>query len=621
MFQKKVSGYRKGGGIAYLAGGGSPEINSPGEKIRVRPPTARNPIPINRSPVVNPLDETRKRIKGLGNQFKGLNLTDKFKKGIGSVKDFGKKALPMGAKGLARAAGIGGVLYNVAPVPSFRLGESNPIRSLDIDPSSGSLFRGRGNNFIRGLDDLGKFDLRIEELEALGDKKNQRQLNELSNLKRLKNQKQQGGMFSGGIDKQLTSLIGGDRKAYDNTIDIAIDQLTSGSAATISGAQLGQINTAKGVADILNKNRDQLLELLQSGSNEEAQQLLSQIGGGGDQLKSLVKMLDVEAYEKLFPGEVEKEVAVVDLEQEAEDKAAADLRSEELDLAVNNQKAAKILAENRAIAGNTLDPKIEEKALMAAAYGGGPDATGFDYFKNADITRLAEEEKADKVALERAKVMGTGYNNKPTSRKLQSGLEFFVYSPLNPNSGISEQITDQEFNRVSGNIRRGLEKHNEITDYFDGLESLVENNNLTSGLSFVKEFGSRAINAISGSDTSTPLGQYQAISKAIQAYFATEILQESGRTISDGDRKRVEQLFANIDLSDIGKAPSVMREALSRAKNIIDQSEQTLLKEYEMMGMYNPQAYQRLNKQLTDESLSEEEQGEREALLKKYGIS
>jgi len=617
MFQKKVSGYRKGGGIAYLAGGGSPEINSPGEKIRVRPPTARNPIPINRSPVVNPLDETRKRIKGLGNQFKGLNLTDKFKKGIGSVKDFGKKALPMGAKGLARAAGIGGVLYNVAPVPSFRLGESNPIRSLDIDPSSGSLFRGRGNNFIRGLDDLGKFDLRIEELEALGDKKNQRQLNELSNLKRLKNQKQQGGMFSGGIDKQLTSLIGGDRKAYDNTIDIAIDQLTSGSAATISGAELGQINTAKGVADILNKNRDQLLELLQSGSNEEAQQLLSQIGGGGDQLKSLVKMLDVEAYEKLFPGEVEKEVAVVDPEQEAEDKALAVLKEEDLKLAQNNQKAAEILAENRAIAGNTLDPKIEEKALMAAAYGGGPNATGFDYFKNADITRLAEEEKADKVALERAKVMGSGFSDKPRVFEIGSGINIAIYDPTSSGAqqGRSPFITDTDYLQASSQFEAAIKNSTDISDRIDQLEKMLAEEDLTSAFSFLSSLGSRAANALNISADSSEKQKYNAIAKAVQAYFTKDFLQESGRTISNIDRELVNAIFPTIGNYQFGVSEGTLLDQIQKAREQINQKQDTFGRRLDDLGRYNP----KMAAKYTKENLSGAQKERLKELTAKQG--
>lgn len=629
MFQKKVPGYRNGGGIAYLANGGRPNIPVSGERIRIKPSTVKPPsgpsIPTNRSLIVNPVDETLKKLdrQRFGDQFKGLNFKDKFKKGIGSIKDFTKKAAMPTVKTLGRGLGLGTLLYNVAPVPSFRLGESNPIRNLDIDPSAGAIFRGRGNNLIGGPGAIGSYDAlreidrEIQEIESLGDNITPTDIRRLEQLRKNKD------MATSIVERPLVDFVAGkDRSVLDNTIDTIVSQLTSGTAARLSGAKLGEINTAKGVADILDKNRDQLVELMQEPGNAGLAKELAPKFSTPEGLKEIAKMLDIEAYEKIFPAEVVKEVKeeIIDPDEKAKQDAIQSEKQKDLDLALKNQKASRILAENRAIAGNTLDPKIEEKALLAAAYGGGPDATAFDYVKNADLARIAEEEKADKFALERAKATGTGYNKKPTSRKLQSGLEFFVYSPSNPNLGLSEKITDQEFNRVSGNIRRGLEKHNEITDYFDDLESLVENNNLTSGVSYLKEFGSRALNAISGADTSTPLGQYQAISKAIQAYFATEILQESGRTISDGDRKRVEQLFANIDLSDIGKAPSVMREALARAKNIIDQSEQTLLKEYEMMGMYNPIAYQKLNKELTDESLSEEEQSEREALLKKYGI-
>ena len=84
MFQKKVPGYRNGGGIAYLANGGRPNIPVSGERIRIKPSTVKPPsgpsIPTNRSLIVNPVDETLKKLdrQRFGDQFKGLNFKDKF---------------------------------------------------------------------------------------------------------------------------------------------------------------------------------------------------------------------------------------------------------------------------------------------------------------------------------------------------------------------------------------------------------------------------------------------------------------------------------------------------------------------------------------------------------------
>ncbi len=591
MFQKKVPGYRKGGGIMRLATGGV---------IGEFPPKVAESISKN---------------KFLKNKGPSLPFQDKITKVLkGPVGKFGK--------GLGIIGGIGSLAYNLSP--SFRGtlgfgGENNPIRNLDVDPSAASLFRGRGDNFIRSLDDLGRFDLKIEELEALGDRKTQSQLNELNRLKRLKNQKQQGGMFGGGIDKQLTSLIGGDRKAYDNTIDIAIDQLTSGSAANMSGAQLGEINTAKGVADILNKNRDQLLELLQSGSNEEAQQLLSQIGGGGDQLKSLVKMLDIEAYEKLFPGEVKEEAVkkVVDPEQEAKDQALADLKAEDLKLAQDNQKAARILAENRAIAGNTLNPKVEEKALMAAAYGGGPNATAFDYIKNADLARIAEEEKADKAALERAKVMGSGFSDKPRVFEIGDGINIAIYDPTpsGVQQGRSPFITDIDYIQASSQFESAIKNSTDISNRIDELERLLEEEDLTSAFSFVGSLGSRAANLLNVSADATPQQKYNAIAKAVQAYFTKDFLQESGRTISNIDRELVNSIFPTIGTGEAGLTEVELLGKLKDAREQISQKQNTFGRRLNDLGKYNP----KMAAKYTQSNLSAIEEKRLKELREKQG--
>ena len=592
MFQKKVPGYRKGGGIMRLATGGV---------IGEFPPKVAESISKN---------------KFLKNKGPSLPFQDK-------ITQYAKTPLgKIARRGLGVIGGIGSLAYNLSP--SFRGtlgfgGENNPIRNLDVDPSAASLFRGRGDNFIRSLDDLGRFDLKIEELEALGDRKTQSQLNELNRLKRLKNQKQQGGMFGGGIDKQLTSLIGGDRKAYDNTIDIAIDQLTSGSAANMSGAQLGQINTAKGVADILNKNRDQLLELLQSGSNEEAQQLLSQIGGGGDQLKSLVKMLDIEAYEKLFPGEVKEEAVkeVVDPKKEAEDKAVADLKAEDLKLAQDNQKAARILAENRAIAGTTLDPKVEEKALMAAAYGGGPNATAFDYIKNADLTRIAEEEKADKAALERAKVMGTGFSDKPRVFEIGSGINIAIYDPTpsGVQQGRSPFITDTDYLQASSQFEAAIKNSTDISNRIDQLEEMLAKEDLTSAFSFLSSLGSRAANALNISADSSDKQKYNAIAKAVQAYFTKDFLQESGRTISNIDRELVNAIFPTIGNYQFGVSEGTLLDQIQKAREQINQKQDAFGRRLDDLGRYNP----KMAAKYTKENLSAAQKDRLEELRENQG--
>ena len=608
MFQKKVPGYRKGGGIMRLATGGVIGERTIGGVIGGSPAKGVEGIAKNKF--------LKNKAYIASKKGKPLPLQDFITKHAKSP--LGKIA----RRGLGVVGGLGSLAYNLSP--SFRGtlgfgGENNPIRNLDVDPSAASLFRGRGDNFIRSLDNLGRFDLKIEELEALGDRKTQLQLNDLNRLKKLKNQKQQGGMFGGGIDKQLTSLIGGDRKAYDNTIDIAIDQLTSGSAALMTGAQLGQINTAKGVAEILNKERNQLLELLQSGSNEEAQQLLSQIGGGGDQLKSLVKMLDIEAYEKLFPEEVKEEAVkeVVDPEQEAKDQALADLKAEDLKLAQDNQKAARILAENRAIAGNTLNPKVEEKALMAAVYGGGPNATAFDYVKNADLTRIAEEEKADKTALERAKVMGSGFSDNPRVFEIGTGINIAIYDPTasGVQQGRAPFITDTDYLQASSHFEAAIKNSKDISDRIDQLENMLADDDLTSAFSFLSSLGSRAANALNISADSSDQQKYNAIAKAVQAYFTKDFLQENGRTISNIDRELVDSIFPTIGKWQFGSSEGTLLDQIQKARVQIKQKQDMFGIRLDDLGRYNP----KMAAKYTKENLTKAQEDRLKELTVKQG--
>ena len=626
MFQKKVPGYRNGGGIAYLANGGRPNIPVSGERIRIKPSTVKPPsgpsIPTNRSLIVNPVDETLKKLdrQRFGDQFKGLNFKDKFKKGIGSIKDFTKKAAMPTVKTLGRGLGLGTLLYNVAPVPSFRLGESNPIRNLDIDPSAGAIFRGRGNNLIGGPGAIGSYDAlreidrEIQEIESLGDNITPTDIRRLEQLRKNKD------MATSIVERPLVDFVAGkDRSVLDNTIDTIVSQLTSGTAARLSGAKLGEINTAKGVADILDKNRDQLVELMQEPGNAGLAKELAPKFSTPEGLKEIAKMLDIEAYEKIFPAEVVKEVKeeIIDPDEKAKQDAIQSEKQKDLDLALKNQKASRILAENRAIAGNTLDPKIEEKALLAAAYGGGPDATAFDYVKNADLARIAEEEKADKFALERAKAMGTGYSDKPRTFEIGKGINISIYDPTarGVQQGKSPFITDTDYIQASSQFETAIKNSTDISNRINELERLLEEEDLTSAFSFVSSLGSRAANLLNISADSTPQQKYNAIAKAVQAYFTKDFLQESGRTISNIDRELVNSIFPTIGPNETGFTEASLLQKLKDAREQISQKQETFGRRLNDLGLYNP----KMAAKYTQSNLSAVEEKRLEELREKQG--
>ena len=612
MFQKKVPGYRNGGGIAYLANGGRPNIPVSGERTRVVPRGKKVP------------GTALEIVKGQGprtiNPNQQIGLIDRFRKGIGSVGNFAKQAGPIGGRALGRLAGLGTLLYNVAPVPSFRLGESNPIRNLDIDPSAGAMFRGRGSNLIGGpgvinsYDALRELDRQIQEIESLGDNMTTTDIRRLEQLRKNKD------MATSIVEGPLVNFVAGkDRSVLDNTIDTIVSQLTSGTAARLSGARLGEINTAKGVADILDKNRDQLVELMQAPGNAGLAKELAPKFSTPEGLKEIAKMLDIEAYEKIFPAEVVKEVKeeTIGTDEKAKQEAIQSEKQKDLDLALKNQKASRILAENRAIAGNTLDPKIEEKALLAAAYGGGPDATAFDYVKNADLARIAEEEKADKFALERAKVAGTGYSDKPRTFEIGKGINISIYDPTarGVQQGKSPFITDTDYIQASSQFETAIKNSTDISNRIDELERLLEEEDLTSAFSFVGSLGSRAANLLNISADSTPQQKYNAIAKAVQAYFTKDFLQESGRTISNIDRELVNSIFPTIGPNESGFTEVSLLQKLKDAREQISQKQETFGRRLNDLGLYNP----KMAAKYTQSNLSAIEEKRLEELREKQG--
>ena len=96
---------------------------------------------------------------------------------------------------------------------------------------------------------------------------------------------------------------------------------------------------------------------------------------------------------------------------------------------------------------------------------------------------------------------------------------------------------------------------------------------------------------------------------------ATEILGESGKTLSDGDRKRVDQLIGELSLIK-GDNPAAMVAKLKEFREkIIVKKRNEILRAFQTLDKYSRQDYSQL---YNDGNFSSEDEEEYELLLKKY---
>ncbi len=429
---------------------------------------------------------------------------------------------------------------------------------------------------------------------------------------------QNPNLLRGGLDS---------REAFEETIDNAKDQLGLGLAGRFANlfktTRAGEITTAQKVGRWLDSNKDKLYAM--STKDTDSAKMFIETLQSPEGIKNLMLAEDPDTYYEIFVDEERPPKAPED--ESLPPPGLTDEQKKALEDAQALRDANKEIVRSQAIRGKTISPEIEDKALTAGMYGGSPEDTAFAFLEDAEVTRVVEEDKQRKFDLERAKALGSGYNKKQAARKFNSGLDFYVYEPTSPNavdsSGnrLNEKMTDSEFGRVSGLVSQGLRKHQEVDQYFDDMIESVENNNLTGLGSLLGKYTARGINALTGLDMLSDVEQYQSIAEAIQAYFTAEILQESGRTISDADRRRVQDLFANITWRNIGQPRQVLLEKINRARGIINQSKADLVADFNMLEIYNPTQYKLFmkNQEKIDQDLNEEEAQELETRKKQIG--
>lgn len=429
---------------------------------------------------------------------------------------------------------------------------------------------------------------------------------------------QNPNILRGGLDS---------REAFEETIDNAKDQLGLGLAGRFANlfkaTRAGEITTAQKVGRWLDSNKDKLYAM--STKDTDSAKMFIETLQSPEGIKNLMLAEDPDTYYEIFADEERPPKAPED--ESLPEPGLTDEQKKALEDAQALRDADKEILRSQAIRGNPISPEIEDKALTAGMYGGSPEDTAFAFLEDAEVTRVVEEDKQRKFDLERAKALGSGYNKKQAARKFNSGLDFYVYEPTSPNavdsSGnrLNEKMTNSEFGRISGLVSQGLRKHDEVDQYFDDMIQSVENNNLTGLGSLLGKYTARGINALTGLDMMSDLEQYQSVAGAIQAYFTAEILQESGRTISDSDRRIVQDLFANISWNNIGQPRQVLLEKINRARGIINQSKADLVADFNMLEIYNPSQYKSFmkNQEKIDQDLNEEEAQELETRKQQVG--
>ena len=598
MFQKKVPGYRKGGGIAYLARGGTSNVPVSGERTRILPRGKKIPgtaleIVKGQGPrTINPGPQSRMdRIKSLG------------RKGSKGIADLLRRSGPL-LRSTAGPLALAGTVASQTTNP-----ELDPFRkATDIRKPFGASLLGRGNE-----------DETIERYVA-GSKEEYNPSIAAGNLRRgLASILPGENPLLTGMGSNPNALRGGlnSQQAFDETIDSIKSQLGRGALGTLgslfANTKAGEITTTKKISDWLDSNSQKLFDM--STTDEESARSFINSLTNPDGLKKLIQKEDPESFNEIFVGETIAETTPIpeDFNFDQMTKDAQEGVGKAIEEKDNKSTMDTYIREER-IQGKPMDPKVEEKALMAAMYGGGPNATGFDYFKNADVTRIAEEEKADLLRLEQKKALGSGYEAPKSEEVIEgTGINIAFFQPSNPTlRGAQELITDNAYKDASQQIMSKLDVYARADDQINQLAAILEDGNPTSIGAKLKQGFSRAASALGADfDKQTDSAKYASIQKLIQTAFTSEFLNESGRTISDGDRALVEKIFAGIDsLTATGTNIETLKTKLEAVREVITGGSKAYNSAFNRINLANPS----MASQFAQGNLTSEEGAELEDL-------
>jgi len=145
------------------------------------------------------------------------------------------------------------------------------------------------------------------------------------------------------------------------------------------------------------------------------------------------------------------------------------------------------------------------------------------------------------------------YIESPKSVPLYDGADFKLdVFYANPNTGgdaknrlaTSPKIAFAELERMEKGLQRGEEKFGKIAQLLAQTDITIPNQLQSTVTQIARNFGIK-----SPDSTTTPIKQLQNLLKEIGARNAAAILGETGKTLSDNDRKLVDDIIGKIDFS------------------------------------------------------------------------
>ena len=178
------------------------------------------------------------------------------------------------------------------------------------------------------------------------------------------------------------------------------------------------------------------------------------------------------------------------------------------------------------------------------------------------------------------------YLESPKSVALYDGADFKLdVFYANPNTGgdaktklaTDPKIAIAELQRMEKGLQRGEEKFGKIAQLLAQTDITIPNQLQSTVTQIARNFGIKAPDS-----TTTPIKQLQNLLKEIGARNAAAILGETGKTLSDNDRKLVDDIIGKIDFSSgdkdelVRKLNRLYTQIQSAKRDQINQGYQTL---------------------------------------------
>jgi len=182
------------------------------------------------------------------------------------------------------------------------------------------------------------------------------------------------------------------------------------------------------------------------------------------------------------------------------------------------------------------------------------------------------------------------YLEKPKSIPLFGGskikFDVFYTNPNNPTGAKNQIIEPQVALNTIATMEKGL---NRAKDQFREIAALINQTGVTAG-DQVRSFGKQLAKSFGikiGSGETDPLKRLNAILTELKARNAADILGESGKTISDNDRRLVDEIVGGIDVLKGEGDIDLLKEKLGRLyRNIINTRRDEINEAYKNVGRF-----------------------------------